>query len=251
MPPDRDAQTYADFLLPYLSTQMHLVDLGCGDGELALSLASEVRQVTGIDTEPAELEAATESATLDGIDNAVFKRGDVYSLDLSNDCADAVLAHSVLEALDQPEAALAEVRRILRPGGVFAAASVEYGGLILAGPGVALLQRFYRIREQLWLAEGSDPYLGRRLRGLLLGAGFTDVVATTKYISYGTAERVRLFGLGRAEDCVDEWYVESACRQGLSSYAELDAMRTAWLAWSEASTSYVAFAWCRALGRLP
>src|SRR6478609_1510901 len=133
MPPDRDAETYADFLLPHLSTQMHLVDLGCGEGELTLSLAPEVRRVTGIDVEQATLDVATESAAREGIDNAVFKRGDVYSLDLSNDCADAVLAHSVLEALDQPEAALAEVRRILRPGGVFAAASVEYGGLILAG----------------------------------------------------------------------------------------------------------------------
>jgi len=35
MPTDRDAQIYADFLLPHLSTEMHLVDIGCGDGHFA------------------------------------------------------------------------------------------------------------------------------------------------------------------------------------------------------------------------
>jgi ubiquinone/menaquinone biosynthesis C-methylase UbiE len=248
---DREAQTYADFLLPHLSTEMHLVDIGCGDGELSLSLASEVRQVTGIDVEEEEIETARERARQAGIGNASFRRGDAYALDLPDGCADAVLAHSVLEALGRPEAALAEIRRIARPGAVVGAASVEYGGLILAGPAEDLLRRFYSIREQLWLLDGADPYRGRRLRGLFVNAGFTDVVATTKYIAYGTAERVRDFGQGRAEDCVDEWYVDSALRHGLATSADLSAMREAWLAWAEASTSYAAFAWCRALGRMP
>ena len=38
---------------------------------------------------------------------------------------------------------------------------------------------------------------GRELRGLLLAAGFEGVEAVVKYLSYGTEERVRTFGLGR------------------------------------------------------
>ena len=130
-------------------------------------------------------------------------------------------------------------------------ASVEYTGLILAGPHHDLTSRFYAIRERLWQIEGADPYFGRELRGLLLGAGFANVIATTTYINYGTTEAVNEFGLGRAEDCNDDWYTTSAVQHGLATQEELAAMRRAWLEWSASSTSYAAFAWCRALGWKP
>jgi hypothetical protein len=96
--------------------------------------------------------------------------------------------------------------------------------------------------------EGANPYLGRELRGLLLDAGFADVIATTTYISYGTPDAVKEFGLGRAEDCNDDWYSTAAVQHGLATADELAAMRRAWLEWASSATSYAAFAWCRALG---
>jgi hypothetical protein len=60
---------------------------------------------------------------------------------------------------------------------------------------------------------------------------------------------VREFGLGRAEDCRDEWYVEEALRHGLATHDDLESMRRAWLDWAESPMSYAAFAWCRVLGR--
>jgi hypothetical protein len=141
------------------------------------------------------------------------------------------------------------MRRVLRPGGIVAVASVEYDGLILAGPHENLLRRFYAIREQLWIRDGADPYLGRRLRGLLTEGAFIDVEATTKAISYGTSELVATFGRGRAEDCEDDWYASSAVDAGLATSSEVEAMHDAWLAWAEAPSAYAAFTWCRALGR--
>jgi ubiquinone/menaquinone biosynthesis C-methylase UbiE len=240
---------YADFLAPHLSSRTHLLDVGCGSGELSLDLAASVEQVTGVDVEEQEIEAARRAATQAGVTNADFEVGDAYSLDLPSDHVDAVLAHSLLEALDRPSAAVTEMKRVLRPGGVMAAASVEYAGLILGGPHQDLVHRFYAIRERLWQIEGANPYLGRELRGLLLAGGFVDVVATTKYISYGTAESVMEFGRGRAEECDDDdWFATSAMQQGLATHEELAAMRRAWIEWSESSTSYAAFAWCRAIG---
>jgi ubiquinone/menaquinone biosynthesis C-methylase UbiE len=245
----RAASVYADFLLPHLDAQTDLVDVGCGDGELTVDLARHVRAVVGIDVDTQDLAEARERAAREGVANATFEAADAYALGLGDAVADAVLGHSVLEALEHPLRALAEMHRVLRPGGVVAVASVEYDGLILAGPHEELLRRFYSIREQLWIREDADPYLGRRLRGLLTESGFVDVEATTKAIPYGTTELVESFGRGRAEDCQDEWYVTSAVDAGLATAEEVEQMHDAWLEWAEAPTSYAAFTWCRATGR--
>jgi hypothetical protein len=82
-------------------------------------------------------------------------------------------------------------------------------------------------------------------------AGFGDVVATSKYFSYGTAKAVQAFGLARADECGDGWYGRSARKHGLVTEGDLDAMRRAWLEWLKSSDAYVAFPWCRALGWKP
>jgi Methylase involved in ubiquinone/menaquinone biosynthesis len=133
------------------------LDVGCGSGELSLDLAISVGQVTGIDVEAEEIETARRAAMQAGINNADFQVGDAYCLDLPNDHFDAVLAHSVLEALERPTTAVTELKRVLKPGGVLAVASVEYTGLILAGPHHDMTSRFYAIRERLWQIEGADP----------------------------------------------------------------------------------------------
>jgi ubiquinone/menaquinone biosynthesis C-methylase UbiE len=250
-PSQRASSTYADFLLPHLTDETDLVDVGCGDGELTVDLARSVRSVLGIDLDEADVAEARGRAARDHVGNATFEVADVYGLGLADGVADAVLGHSVLEALEHPLRALAEMRRILRPGGLVAVASVEYGGLILAGPHEDLLRRFYAIREQLWIRDGADPYLGRRLRGLLSESGFTDGEATTKVIPYGTTELVATFGRGRAVDCEDEWYVTSAVEADLATSAEIERMHDAWLEWAESPASYAAFTWCRAVARRP
>jgi ubiquinone/menaquinone biosynthesis C-methylase UbiE len=248
MASSRSAEVYADFLLPHLAADAHLVDVGCGSGELSLDLAPLVGRLTGVDDDPAEVAAARAAAAEAARPNASFVVGDAYSLPLPDDAADAVLAHSVLEAVDRPLEVLTELRRVLRSSGVVAVASVEYGGLVLAGPHASLTRRFFDLRQRLWLAEGADPFRGRELRGLLRASGFTRVRATTTSISYGTEETVREFGLGRAADCLGEWYVDGARREGLATRGDLTALHDAWLEWAESPRSYAAFAWCRALG---
>ncbi len=249
MASSRSAAVYADFLLPRLTSEMHLVDVGCGSGELSLDLALRVGRVTGVDGDGGEIASARAAAAASGTTNADFVVGDAYALPLPDEVADAVFGHSVLEAVESPADVLAEMTRVVRPGGLVAVASVEYGGLILAGPHVARIRQFYDLRERLWLADGAFPYRGRDLRGLLVASGLGQVEATTTSISYGTEDAVREFGLGRADDCLDEWYVDSARREGLATADDLTTMREAWLEWAESPTSYAAFAWCRALGR--
>jgi len=249
MASSRSASVYADFLLPHLNGETHLVDVGCGSGELTLDLARRVGRVCGIDGDAGEIGRAQAAATASRTTNADFVVGDAYALPLPDDHADAVFGHSVLEAVERPADVVAEMRRVARPGGLVAVASVEYGGLILGGPHESRTRQFFDIRERLWLTQGAFPYRGRDLRGLLVASGLARVEATTTSVSYGTEDAVREFGLGRADDCRDEWYVESAQREGLATADDLATMRGAWLEWAESPSSYAAFAWCRALGR--
>jgi ubiquinone/menaquinone biosynthesis C-methylase UbiE len=246
---DRNASDYADFLIPHLAPEFHIIDVGCGDGSISAGLAHLVGQVTGVDLDADELSGAKQSATQQGLRNVEFRIGSVYALDFPTDHFDACLCHSLLEALDRPLDALHEIKRTLKPGGILGVACVEYGGLILAGPHEQLLRQFYTIREQLWqLDAGSDPYRGRALRGLLHRSGFECVVASTKYFCYGTAKAVKFFGSGRAAECHDDWYASAAQKYGLASSSDLNTMERAWMEWSESAAAYAAFPWCRAIG---
>jgi SAM-dependent methyltransferase len=161
----RNASDYADFLLPYLTPTFRVLDVGCGDGTISVGLAEVAGHVVGVDPDEDAFGEARRYATRQGIDNVDFRAGDVYSLEVDDNEFDACLCHSVLEAIDRPLEALHEIKRTLKPGGVIGAASVEYGGLILAGPNEPLLRRFYAIRERIWQLDGvADPHRGRALR---------------------------------------------------------------------------------------
>jgi len=244
----RNAADYADFLLPHLSLEMVMLDAGCGSGTITVGLAEHVGSVVGVDQQD-NFASALEYATTSDIGNLRFEVGDLYALEFPDERFDACLCHSALEALKRPADALLELRRVMKPGAVLGVASVEYGGIILAGDDVEPLRRFYQIREQLWQLEGvGNPYLGRELRGLLNQCGFEEVVGATKYVCYGTPSEVAAFGAGRVADCRDPWYTNHAIAHGLASSDDLHQMECAWDAWSHSPRAYFAFPWCRAIG---
>jgi len=247
---NRSATEYADFVLPSIDSRDRVLDVGCGPGSITVGLAQVAARVTGIDVDDAEFADARAYAAEHGISNVEFREGSIYELDQPDASIDVCTLFSMMETLDDPLAGLAEVDRVLKPGGVIGASSIEYGGLILHGPGEPLLRRFYELRLKLWETQGDvRPYRGRELRGLLLAAGFEQVESRTTYFSYGTEERVRTFGLGRAADCRDEWYASGLAEHGFADQDEIDSLEHAWTTWAESRDSFAAFAWGRATGR--
>lgn len=142
-----------------------------------------------------------------GFSRLKFLAADAYRLPFDDASFDAVLAHSIIETLDRPDDALSELRRILRPGGLIGAASVDYGGLIIAGGALEIREEFYRVREALWLRSGiGRPRAGRNLKALLEDADFDRVSASARYISYSSSDAKYHFASERARECED-----SAC----------------------------------------
>jgi SAM-dependent methyltransferase len=92
------------------------LDVGCGTGALAQTIlaAASPSAVTGVDPSPAFLDAARES-TPDA--RATFAEGPATSLPLADASVDAAVAGLVLNFVGDVAAALAELRRVLVPGG--------------------------------------------------------------------------------------------------------------------------------------
>ncbi len=89
------------------------LDVGTGTGALALALAPLVREVVGVDREPALLEKARERAPA----NATFVEGDATALPFPDGAFDLVATVRTLHHIHRPELAVAELVRVTRPQG--------------------------------------------------------------------------------------------------------------------------------------
>jgi SAM-dependent methyltransferase len=92
-----------------------VLDVGCGDGQIARALAVTGCTVTGIDPTCRNLEVARERAG-----GPEYLEGSATDLPFGDAHFDAVVACLVFEHIDDVDAAIAEVSRVLRPGGRFA-----------------------------------------------------------------------------------------------------------------------------------
>src|SRR5687767_11403065 len=90
-------------------------DLGCGTGQLTAALAPFVRHVIAVDASAAMLQAARKR--LHGLENVEFRRGDLEALPIDDARLDAATLALVLHHLPEPDRALAEVARVLKPHG--------------------------------------------------------------------------------------------------------------------------------------
>lgn len=102
-------------LLPLLPSAAIIADLGCGTAQLALELARHVKTVIGIDNSAEMLKAAKKRAN--GQPNLDLRRGELTALPIDSASVDAALMILALTYVSEPAAALAEMSRILKPGG--------------------------------------------------------------------------------------------------------------------------------------
>jgi ubiquinone/menaquinone biosynthesis C-methylase UbiE len=90
-------------------------DLGCGTGQVSAALAPFVARVIGVDGSAAMLQAARKR--LHGFDNVDLRRGDLEALPIDRGQLDAATMMLVLHHVPEPERALAEMARVLKPRG--------------------------------------------------------------------------------------------------------------------------------------
>jgi 2-polyprenyl-3-methyl-5-hydroxy-6-metoxy-1,4-benzoquinol methylase len=163
---------------------LRVLDAGCGDGVLSLTLAERGGQVTGVDADPEMLAAARARIAGAGMDVA-FIQGELGGLPFADDAFDVVVAVTVLCFVPDAEVALAELARVVRPGGRLVIAELGRWSAWAIIRGIR-----GRLGHTVWRAVRHRT--AAELRGLVASAGVTvtDVRGAVYYPPVGWLARL-------------------------------------------------------------
>ncbi|MFZ1881337.1 MAG: methyltransferase domain-containing protein [Gaiellaceae bacterium] len=195
-----------------------ILDLGSGPGFLACELAQEVGatgRIVGVDiSSDMNLIASTRIAAAGLGDRVDILEGDANALAFADATFDAAVSMQVIEYLADPDAALKQLVRVLRPGGRIVIIDTDWDSLVWAA-----MDRHRAARiAAAWNEHLPDPYLPRSLAPRLRGAGFEvreirivpilNTVYDATSFSYNIASLIAAFVPGRggvSEDEATKW----------------------------------------------
>nr|WP_245528978.1 methyltransferase domain-containing protein [Beutenbergia cavernae] len=230
----RTAANSAAYLLPELAEGMDVLDVGCGPGTITADLGKYVApgRVVGIDTAEDVLVRAAEFAAARDVDNVLFETGDVYALGYSGGSFDVVHAHQVLQHLGDPVAALRQMRRVLRPGGVLAVRDADYGAMRWY-PEVPALDDWQRLYRAVARRNGGEPDAGRRVLAWVREAGFDDVTPSSSTWCFAEPDLREWWSGLWADRLTKSAFAAHAKKTGLADDAELARLAAGFREWGE------------------
>ncbi|MFI5607160.1 class I SAM-dependent methyltransferase [Amycolatopsis sp. NPDC051903] len=153
----RTAVERAAFAQPLFAPGMRVVDLGCGPGAITLGFEADGSTVDYFEASPLDLPFPDASAAV-------------------------AFSHGLLERVADPVAVLAELRRVLRPGGRLALSTSDWSRARLR-PKTANVDAALRGYYLLLRRTGANPFAGRAIADQVSDAGFTAVVPRTRHRS--------------------------------------------------------------------
>jgi ubiquinone/menaquinone biosynthesis C-methylase UbiE len=163
-----------------LSGPLRILDIGCGTGEITRRLAARYPQATllGIDILESNLELARRGGK-EFADRIRYEAGDAFALALSDASFDLVVCRHVSQAVPDFAKVLAELTRVLRPGGWLHLLSEDYAMLNMpesADPARSDPDRFWVENPIAYLRGiGCDGRIGRHSPPLLEIAGYRNI----------------------------------------------------------------------------
>lgn len=165
----------------------HVLDIGSGSGTdtfLAARLVGPAGKVYGLDMTPAMRDKLQQAAAAAKLDNVEVLAGDVEAIPLPDQSVDVVTSNGVLNLVPDKPRAIAEIYRVLKPGG-----RLQLADIALARPVAARFQQ----DPQLWAecvvgAVDEDRYLQ-----MLRAAGFEriEAIAHLDYFSLSSSAKTR------------------------------------------------------------
>ncbi|WP_414936972.1 methyltransferase domain-containing protein [Amycolatopsis sp. cmx-11-51] len=211
----RQAVERAVFAQPLFGPGMGVVDVGCGPGSITLGIGAGHRK-----------------STVD------FLAADACALPFAEASVDVIFAHAVFEHLKEPGAALAEIWRVLKPGGSLALSTSDWSRARLR-PKTANVDAALRGHYLLCRRAGGDPFAGRAIPAAVTAAGFTDVRTKTRYRTDSTYRALATYVEARLVTALET--ATTPDRDQLAS-----AARSAW-SWARSGDGDFAQCWTELL----
>ena len=200
-----------------------VLDIGCGSGGITLFLAREYgpQSIVGFDVEQPVVDLATGRAAAEGLaDKASFVRGDPGPLPFADQSFDIVFSKDALIHVADKEALFADIFRVLKPGGMFAASDwlTSHDG----EPSDAM--RTYLAAEGLSFGMAS----ARRYEAAMAQAGFMDIRTVNRNVWYREVARDELERLkgplyGPVAEAVGADYVDKNIKTWSAMQVVLDS----------------------------
>ena len=235
----RGAADSAAYLLAHLRAGMDLLDVGCGPASITADLAERVApgRVVALDAAAGALEAARATLRDRGLSEQVeVTSGDVMALPFEDASFDVVHAHQVLQHLADPVGALAEMRRVTRPGGIVAVRDAVYSAMTWF-PEPAGMEQWRSVYMATARANGGEPDAGSRLLSWARAAGFADASASASTWCYATPADRAWQSQTWAQRCLTS-FGPRAVELGLADRADLEAMAQAWRQWGASEDAW-------------
>ncbi len=151
----------------YFRPDMELLEFGCGTGSTAINHAPYVKHIHAIDISSKMIEIAQGKADADKVTNVTFERSTIDEFSVSDQTLDAVLALSILHLLENKEAVIAKVHRMLKPGGIFVTSTACIGDTMMR-----FLKLIVPIGKFLGLMPQVMVFTTKELEDNLTDAGF-------------------------------------------------------------------------------
>ena len=178
---------------------MRVVDLGCGTGmttQLLAELVGSAGEVVGVDYSAAQVQQAR-ALLPKHLNNVRFIQASATDTGLRRETFDLVYCRFLLIHLTDPEAALREMRELLKPEGIFVCEDGDLSSASSEPP--SKLQEFSNLFGALGPKWGVDYTLGRRLFQMVQAANFSQVEVTLNQPVFSHGENKRLLELSVAE----------------------------------------------------
>ncbi|MXW34631.1 MAG: class I SAM-dependent methyltransferase [Chloroflexi bacterium] len=246
------AEASAAYLLPYLRPGLRVLDFGCGPGTISVGLARAVApgELHGVDMEASQIDLARSVALAGGLDNATFHVADVTDMPFEDGYFDVAHCHSVLMHIPDTAAVLAEVNRVLKPGGIIGCREMICESCFTY-PDYGVIGRAWEMFEDLVAADDGHPQMGKQLKRPLEDAGFTHVQTSAPFDDYATPRDVAFIS-----EVVDKWFLapevtEAAIKYGAATEALCNQIRAAYNRWRVDSSAWCGLAFGEAVAGKP
>ena len=246
----RTAENSAAYLLPHLAPGASLLDVGSGPGTITVDLADRVSpgHVTALEATEAAVSLTRAEAERQGRMDLSYVVGDVHAMEFADATFDIVHAHQVLQHVADPVKALAEMRRVCRPGGFVAARDSDYAAFTWF-PQLPELDEWLALYRRIARQNSGEPDAGRRMLSWTRAAGFTDVTTSATTWLFATPEDRAWWGGMWADRVVQSDFARQAVDRGEATARDLRRMSDAWSAWANAGDGWLAILHGEILGR--